>query len=69
MIEQKTILYPNLLAEMGRSGVSKVELSGLLGISPSSLSRRLDGSVEWSKSEIDTIRDYFKKPYDYLFGK
>ncbi len=68
MIEQKTILFPNLLAEMGRNGVSKGEIAGLLDISPSSLTRRLDGSVEWSKVEIDTLCDYFKKPYDYLFG-
>ena len=69
MIEQKTLLFPNLLAEIARSGETKAIVAELLKISPPSLSRRLDGSIEWSKSEIDTLCDHYKKPYDYLFGK
>lgn len=69
MIEQKTILYPNLLAEIARCGKTYSEIAGLLELSPSSFGRRLSGQVEWSKSEIDTLCDYFKKTYDYLFGQ
>lgn len=69
MIEQKTLLFPNLLAEIARSGETKAIVAELLKISPPSLTRRLDGSIEWSKSEIDTLCDHYKKPYDYLFGK
>lgn len=69
MIEQKTLLFPNLLVEIARSGETKAIVAELLKISPPSLSRRLDGSIEWSKSEIDTLCDHYKKPYDYLFGK
>lgn len=69
MIEQKTLLFPNLLAEIARSGETKATVAELLNISPPSLTRRLDGSIEWSKSEIDTLCDHYKKPYDYLFGK
>ena len=68
MIEQKAINYPNLLAEIARCGDNYTSLSKLLGISVSAVARRLNGTVEWSKSEIDTLCDHFAKPYDYLFG-
>lgn len=71
MIEEKekVIMYPNLLAEIARSGDDLTLLAELLNMSPSSVSRRLNGSIEWSKSEIDTLCDHYKKSYDYLFGK
>ena len=69
MIEQKMIRFPNMLAEIARSGKTYQEIAELLNLSPSSFGRRLSGQIEWSKSEIDTLCDYFKKPYDYLFGE
>ena len=68
MIEQKIVRYPNLIAEIARWGDNYGKLSKLLGISVSAVARRLNGSVEWSKSEIDTLCGYYGKPYDYLFG-
>ena len=71
MIEEKekVIMYPNLLAEIARSGDDLALLAELLNMSPPSVSRRLNGSIEWSKSEIDTLCDHYKKSYDYLFGE
>lgn len=69
MIEQKTLLYPNLLAEMGRHGDTYSSLATLLGGSVSGVARRLNGTVEWSKSEIDTLCEHYDKSYDYLFSK
>lgn len=69
MIEQKTVMFPNLLAEMARCGESNYFVAGLLNISPPSLTRRLNGSIEWSKPEIDTLCEHYGKPYEYLFGE
>ncbi len=69
MIEQKTVRYPNLLAEIARSGESNMMVAELLNLSASSFTRRLNGSIEWSKSEIDTLCDHYGKNYDYLFGQ
>lgn len=68
MIEQKAPLYPNLLAEIARNGDTYSSLAELLKSSVSGVARRLNGTVEWSKSEIDTLCDYYKTTYDYLFG-
>ena len=67
MIEQKIIKYPNLIAEMARCGDTYTTLAELLGLSVSGVGRRLNGLVEWSKSEIDTLCDHYAQPYDYLF--
>lgn len=67
MLEQKTVKYPNLLAEMARRGENYTTLAELLGISVSAVARRLNGLVEWSKSEIDTLCDHYEMEYDYLF--
>lgn len=69
MIEAKVVKYPNLSAEMARRGDTYSTLAILLGISVSAAARRLNGSVEWTKSEIDTLCDHYEKDYDYLFGR
>jgi hypothetical protein len=69
MIEEKTVIYPNLLAEIARSGDNYSTLAELLNLSVPAISRRMNGSVEWSKSEIDTLCDHYGHAYDYLFGK
>lgn len=68
MIEAKVIRYSNLLAEMARCGDTYSTLAELLDLSVPSVARRLNGTIEWSKSEIDTICDHYQKPYDYLFS-
>ena len=69
MIEQRAVIYPNLQAEIARSGETFSMLADLLGLSLSGFSRRINGIVEWSKSEIDTLCEHYNKPYDYLFGE
>lgn len=69
MIEEKVIRYPNLLAEIARTGDTYSTLAEILHMSVPSVARRLNGSIEWSKSEIDTLCDHYKQPYDYLFSR
>jgi hypothetical protein len=69
MIEQKKIMYPNLVAEMARRGDTYGTLAVLLKTSIPAVGRRINDEVEWTKSEIDILCDHYKKPYDYLFEK
>ena len=69
MIEQKEIMYPNLVAEMARNGDTYGTLAELLDTSISAIGRKINGMVEWRKSEIDALCEHYKKPYDDLFGK
>lgn len=68
MIEQKTVMYPNLQAEMARHGETSAMMAELLNLSPPSFTRRLKGEIEFSKPEIDTICEHYEMTYEYLFG-
>lgn len=68
-VKTKVVHYPNLVAEMARSGQTNNSLAKLLGISPASMSRRVKGDTDFTKSEIDTLCDFFAKDYEYLFGR
>lgn len=63
------ILYPELLGEMAKHGDTQKSLAKLLGITYSSVSRRLSGKSEWSISEIDILCEYYDKNYYELFKK
>lgn len=69
MIEAKTLMFPNLVAEMARNGESSQMVAQLLKLSAPSFTRRMRGEIEWSKPEIDTLCEHYQKPYEYLFGK
>ena len=69
MIEQKEIMYPNLVAEMARRGDTYGTLAELLETSIAAIGRRINGTVEWTKSEIDILCEHYNQPYNYLFGK
>lgn len=43
-----------------RAGVKKKALANALGITPNSLTRKLDGSVDFKVSEICIIRDFLR---------
>jgi hypothetical protein len=68
MIEQKAVMYPNLVAEMAKRGETYGTLAELLQTSISAVGRRINGTVEWTKSEIDTLCDHYNKSYTDLFG-
>ena len=61
------VKYPNLLAEMARRGEGQKALAKLLGMSLSSISRRLRGEVDWNIGEIKTICKHFGMDYNQLF--
>lgn len=60
-MERKPTLYPNLEAELARSGIKKLELAKELGITRMSLYSRLVGDIEFSLNEARIVCAYIEK--------
>lgn len=67
--KMKQVKYPELLGEMAKHGDTQRTLGKLLGITYSSVCRRMSGKKEWSISEIDKICEHYNKNYYELFKK
>lgn len=64
----KVRLFPNLEAEIKRNGYTNEGFAKKIKIlSPSSLSCRLNGKVDFSLTEMLVIAKELKKGLDYLF--
>lgn len=66
---KKKIVYPNLVSEMARNGVTQTMIAKILGVSYPTVSRKLSGQNDWTIEEVDIICEYFSKDYYYLFIK
>lgn len=62
-------MFPNLRAEMARNNIKSVQLAEVLNISYDSVSNKMNGKTDFTRSEIFKIRDTFfpKFKLDYLF--
>lgn len=62
-------MYPNLEAEMARSKITQAKLAEILGITPTTLSFKLNGKSTLSLKECVQIkkRAFPDKSLDYLF--
>ena len=67
MKRKKIIKFPNLLAEMKKSGETQNDLARLLKLTQATISRKLSGKVEWGIGEINDICEHYKKDYYELF--
>lgn len=65
----RTNFFPNLMAELGRTGETQTDLSKLLGISKPTVSRKISGQIDWTQTEIDVMCEHFGKDYYHLFIK
>lgn len=65
----KKLKYPELIAEMAKNGDTQKSLAKLLGITYSSVCRRLSGKSEWTIGDIEKICEYYNKNYYELFKK
>lgn len=65
------IKYPNIRAEMGRSGLTIGALAGLVGMDRNRLSRKLAGKTPISLEEAYQLREALKAamPLDWLFAE
>lgn len=66
-MKSKKVLYPYILTEMMLKGESRAELAKELKMSTSALSRRLNGEVDWTLTEIKNICVHYNKKPDELF--
>lgn len=69
MVKKQTVLFPGLLGEMAKKGITRRDLAKILNTSEDSIYRRLNGIVEFDLSEIIKILDYFKCTFEEIFGE
>lgn len=69
MEKVKTKYYPNLRAEMARSGDNMADLAELLEISIPSVSRRLSNEVPFDVNECVILCNHYNVPFEVLFVK
>lgn len=69
MARTNEVVFPNLMAELGRTGETQSDLAELLGISKPTVSRKVSGQIDWTQSEIDKLCEHFNKDYYHLFIK
>lgn len=62
-------MFPNLEAELARTKTTRAELAKMLGITPTTLSLKLNGKGTLSLRECVEIKNNFfpDKSLDYLF--
>lgn len=61
-------IFPNLLIEIKRNRYSQKGLAEYIGISAETMSRKLNGRVDFTLSEMQKIRSVFPDcTLDYLF--
>lgn len=63
----KKQLFSTLKAELKRNGLSDKEYGEKIGLSPSGVSMRLNGNVQFSLSEMILTKQLLKKDLDTLF--
>lgn len=73
--EKKSILFPNLLAELARINMSKTELANEIGMAVSSIYGKFNGSTDWTLEDMDAVKSAIElnggqeTSLDYLFRR
>jgi hypothetical protein len=72
-MERKTIVYPNLNAELARSGLTVAMLASFMGMTTQSIHNKLNGKTAINHRDMKAIQEFFKEKdggyfsLDYLF--
>lgn len=63
-------MFPNLEAEMARSKITQLQMTEMLGVTPTTLSFKLNGKSSLSLKECVLIKQLMfpDKTLDYLFA-
>ena len=63
-------MFPNLEAEMARSKITQLQMAEMLGVTPTTLSFKLNGKSSLSLKECVLIKQLMlpDKTLDYLFA-
>ena len=65
----KFVLFPELAAEMAKSGEKQQDIAKLLQMDNSQVTRRLNGSTKWSEQDTIIICKHYNREYKELFKK
>lgn len=71
-MQKKTLLYPNLHAELARFGVNVATLAEYMGMTTQNLHSKLRGATKLNLKDMKAIQEFFAKrggayTLDYLF--
>lgn len=65
----RKVIYPELVAEIAKSGEMQKDIAALLTIRESTVSRKIKGLSEWTMPEIATLCRHYGKSFEELFTK
>lgn len=63
----KNVLFPNLEAELKRQGYTQEKYAERLGLTPTAVSYRLRGKINFKLPEMVETSDLLHQPMDVLF--
>ena len=73
---KKVTLYPNLMAELARAGISLTKLAALMGMTRNNLYNKVNGLTNFTLKDITLIQEILRAnenggdfSLDYLFAK
>lgn len=73
-MQRKTLLYPNIHAELARSGLTVAMLADYMGMTAQNLYGKLKGNTTVNEKDMKAIQEFFKAKgggaftLDYLFA-
>lgn len=73
-MQRKTVLYPNLFAELARKGLSVTMLADFMGMTSQNLYGKLRGATVLTEKDMKAIQEFFIAKgggaftLDYLFS-
>jgi len=68
MKNSREVFYPNLEAEIARSGIPKKEIEKKLGLAHITFTRRLNGESDFSVNDVPALCSMFNMPVQELFS-
>jgi hypothetical protein len=72
-MERKTLVYPNLNAELARSGLTVTMLASFMGMTTQNVNNKINGKTAINLRDMKAIQEFFKEKgggdftLDYLF--
>ena len=73
-MQKKTLLYPNIHAELARNGLTVSMLSDYMGMTSQNVYNKLSGKTAITKKDMKEFQEFFKAKgggaftLDYLFS-
>ncbi len=65
----KFVLFPEIAIEMAKRGENQQDLANLLQLDRTTVTRKLNGEIEWSIGDIEVMCLHYDKDFYVLFRK